>query len=223
MEILRDLDQGSAEWFEARRGIPTASMFGTVMASGRGGGESKTRKTYMLKLAGEILTGEPADNYKNEQMERGHEMEQEARELYAFTTDADPDLVGFVRNGNVGASPDALIGDGGALEIKSKAPHLLIDVLLKDKFPAEHKAQCQGVLWVAEREWIDIACYWPGLPIFIKRATRDEPYIKEMAGAVDAFQNELADVVEQVRKYGGIPDPGPVPAEMMEAARLLRV
>lgn len=49
-------EQGSADWYEARRGIPTASMFSTVMASGRGGGESKTRRKYLLQLAGEILT-----------------------------------------------------------------------------------------------------------------------------------------------------------------------
>ncbi|MEC3912174.1 hypothetical protein U5A82_17345 [Sphingobium sp. CR2-8] len=50
--------QGTPEWFACRMGIPTASQFSTIMASGRGGGESKTRRTYMLKLAGEILTGD---------------------------------------------------------------------------------------------------------------------------------------------------------------------
>lgn len=197
-----DVEQGSEEWFAARAGIPTASEFSTVMASGKGGAESKTRRTYMLKLAGELITGEVTEGYTNADMERGHIMEPDARNMYALMTDAQPELVGFMRNGAKGASPDALIGENGLLEIKSKKPHLLIDVLLRDEFPADHKAQCQGALWVAEREWIDIAVYWPKLPLFIKRAYRDEPYIAAMSAAVDQFNEELAAVVEQVRRYG---------------------
>ena len=151
MQII-DCEQGSPEWFAARAGIPTASQFATVMASGRGGAESKTRRTYMLKLAGEIITGDPMDSFSNAHTERGHEMEPEARNFYAFRHDVDPQLIGFIRNGNAGASPDSLIGENGLLEIKTKLPHLLIDVTLRGEFPTDHKAQCQGQLWIAERE-----------------------------------------------------------------------
>ena len=68
----------------ARMGIPTASQFATVLAKGEG----KTRRTYMMKLAGEIITGEPMESFSNEHTERGHEMEPEARDLYAFQTGA---------------------------------------------------------------------------------------------------------------------------------------
>lgn len=201
MQII-DCEQGTEEWFAARAGIPTASEFDTVMAKGKAGAESKTRRTYMLKLAGEIVTGEVTEGFSNAHAERGHVMEPDARNLYALMTDNEPELVGFIRNGDKGCSPDSLIGTDGMLEIKSKLPHLLIDVLLRDEFPAEHKAQCQGALWVAEREWIDIAVYWPKLPLFIKRAYRDELYIAEMAKAVSAFNEELASVVDRVRRYG---------------------
>ncbi len=87
------------------------------------------------------------------------------------------------------------------LEIKTSFPHILIDRMLKDEFPAEYKAQCQGQLWVAEREWVDIAIYWPKLPLFVKRTYRDETYIKELAGAVDQFNTELAAMVDRVRAY----------------------
>ncbi len=194
--------QGEDAWFRARMGIPTASEFSTVMAQGRKGEDSKTRRTYMLKLAGEIITGEPMENYSNSHMDRGHAMEAEARDKYAFMADVDPEQVGFIRNGDKGCSPDSLVGANGLVEIKTKLPHLLIDVLLRDQFPAEHKAQCQGALWVAEREWIDIAVYWPKLPLFIKRAYRDEAYIKDLSSAVAAFNAELAETVERIRKFG---------------------
>ncbi len=198
MEIF-ECDQRSPEWFAARAGIPTASMFATVMAKGKGG-ESKTRRTYLLKLAGEILTGQPMDNFQNDHMERGRIMEDEARNFYIFMKDAEPRSVGFIRNGDKGASPDSLLGDDGLLEIKTKLPHLMVDLILKDAFPPEHKAQCQGQLWVAEREWLDLIVYWPDLPLFVKRVRREEPYIEDLSAAVDAFNDDLRQMVETVRE-----------------------
>ncbi len=201
MLTVYDCEQGSEDWFRARMGIPTASEFGTVLAP-RAGSEGKMRRTYLHKLAGEIITGEPMERYGNAHMDRGHEMEAEARSLYAFMSDADPTQIGFLRNGQKGCSPDSLIGDAGMLEIKTKLPHLLIDCILKDDFPAEHKAQCQGALWVAEREWVDIAVYWPRMPLFVKRAYRDEEYISKLSDAIDAFNADLAAVVDRIKAYG---------------------
>lgn len=195
-------EQGSPEWYEARRGIPTASMFATVMASGKGGGESKGRRTYMLKLAGEVLTEEPMENYTNTAMERGKEMEDAARKLYAFQTDVELERVGFIRCGKKGCSPDSLIGTTNMLEIKTTAPHLLIDIHLRAEFPPEHKAQCQGSLWIAERETIDIAIFWPKMPLYIQTIHRDPVYIDALARAVDEFNQELAYVVTQMRRLG---------------------
>lgn len=201
MIVVHTCDQGTPEWIAARLGIPTASMFATIMAKGEG----KTRRTYLLKLAGEILTGEPMDSFSNAHMERGHTMEDEARQRYAFLTEADPEQVGFITNGPKGCSPDSLIALDGMLEIKTKLPHLHIECMLRDSFPPEHKAQCQGQLWVAEREWVDLCVYWPKLQPIIKRAYRDEAYITTIAEAVEAFNAELAETVEKVRRYGLAP------------------
>ncbi len=203
--VIHHCEQGSEEWFALRAGLPTASEFATVMASGRGGAESKTRKTYMLKLAGEVLTGEPMERFGNVHTDRGHEMEPTARDLYAFLADVEPEQVGFITNGRKGGSPDSLIGSDGALEIKTKLPHLHLECLLRGEFPPEHKAQCQGILWVAEREWIDIAIYWPKMPLLRFKAYRDEGYIKTLASAVDEFNDELDAIVEKARAYGQPP------------------
>jgi hypothetical protein len=173
-----------------------------LVAKGKDGGASKTRQTYLYKLAGEIITGQPTEAYSNAHMDRGHAMEAEARATYEFETDAVCERVGFIRNGRAGASPDSLVGANGLVEIKSKLPHLLIETLFRDDFPPDHKAQCQGQLWISEREWIDIAVYWPGLPLFIKRATRDEAYIRNLADAVERFNGELDVIVDRVRAYG---------------------
>ncbi len=197
-----DCEQNSPEWLACRLGLPTASMFGTILAKGKDGGVSLTRREYMMKLAGERITGDPMEGYSNDHMRRGQEMEGEARDLYAFMTDAIPQKIGFIVNGPKGCSPDSLIGTSGMVEIKSKLPHRTIECILKDEFPPEHKAQCQGALWVAEREWIDIAVYWPKLPLFVKRATRDETYIARLSNAVEIFNEELTEMVERVSRYG---------------------
>jgi hypothetical protein len=186
IEVLT-CEQGSDEWRAARLGIPTASEFAAVRAKGEG----KTRRTYMMKLIGEILTGDPSEGFSNAHMDRGKEMEPDARNLYSFRMDVEPELVGFIRNGRKGASPDSLIGANGMCEIKTKLPHLQAEVLLADKLPPEHMAQCQGNLWVAEREWIDFVSYWPRMPLFVKRIYRDDTYIAALSKEVDLFLAEM--------------------------------
>lgn len=194
-------EQGTPEWLEARMGVPTASEFSTVMAKGRGGGDSKTRATYLRKLVGEVLTGEPMESFSTTHTERGKHMEHEARNFYSFMRDVDPEIVGFIRNGRKGCSPDALIDNDGMLEIKTKLPHLQIECLERGTVPPEHLAQCQGALWVAEREWIDFVSYWPRLPLFVVRAYRDEAYIKQLSEAVDQFNEELDALLDRVRRF----------------------
>ncbi len=193
--------QGSDEWKLARLGLATASAFATVQAKGRGGGDSVTRRKYMLSLIGERLTGESVEGYSNDHMERGKEMEATARQQYAFARDVEPSLVGFIRDTGkrAGCSPDALVGDDGLLEIKTKLPHLQLEVLLEDRLPPEHVAQVQGALWVTGRKWVDFVSFWPKLPIFIKRIPRDEAYIAALAIAVQDFNAEMDQLQERFK------------------------
>jgi YqaJ-like viral recombinase domain len=187
--------QGTPEWFQCRLGIPTASEFHSVLAKGEG----KTRRTYMYKLIGEQLTGEVQDSFTTVHTERGKIMEAEARALVLFDY---PDVreIGFIRRpisplgSFVGCSPDALVGEDGLLEIKTKLPHLQIAVIREDRLPPEHVAQCQGALWVTGRKWIDFISYWPGLPLFGKRVYPDPEYFAVLEVGLTAFHVEMADV-----------------------------
>lgn len=192
LEIF-NVEQGTPEWKACRIGIPTASEFETVLRkSGRGpGGTSKERRTYMLKLIGEALTGEPMESFSNAHMERGKAMEDEARKYYELAVDVTTQRIGFMRRGRAGASPDSLVGDDGLLEIKTKLPHLQLEVLDAGQVPAEHLPQIQGQLWISGRAWVDFVSYWPGIRPFIKRVHRDDAYIAELAAAVEAFNKDL--------------------------------
>lgn len=202
LEIHSDIEQGSDAWRHVRCGIVTASMLKTVRANGRGGGESITRRKYMYALAGERITGEPAETFNNRHMDRGRAFEADARRFYEFINDCECQQVGFIRNGTSGCSPDSLIGEAGLLEIKTALPSILVELILKDEFPPEHKAQTQGQLWISEREWVDLQIFWPGMPPLIKRAYREPLYIAELSSAVDQFNSELAEVVERIQSYG---------------------
>ena len=212
-----DVEQRSPEWYELRLGLPTASKFATVMASGRStGSPSITRRKYMHTLAGERMTGEPAETYTNHHMDRGREMEEEALANYALQTGADPARIGFVRDlelaGGVGCSPDALVGDDGMVEIKTALPHLLIDALIGEDAPhATHEKQLQGNLWITGRAWCDLVVYWPRLPLFVKRVHASEQWAGDLSRALERFNAELASIVAwlEERRAGG---DGPAPA-----------
>jgi hypothetical protein len=183
LEII-NCEQGSDEWIRCRMGTPTASEFHTVMARGKDGGRSLTRDAYMRKLAGEILTEEPApEGYSNGFMERGKLLEAEGRAMFSFMQDVEPEIIGFIRNGRKGASPDSLIGTDAGLEIKTAIPAVQIERLQgKDRVPPEYVAQVQGSLWVSERDHWWFMSYCPKLP-----------------SAVDAFNEELDNLVNSIR------------------------
>lgn len=200
MQIL-NLEQGTSEWLDARLGIVTMSELSALLVKGKSAsGFGAGAISYMNQIIGERMTGEPADAFQgNKHTERGHELEPMARELYEEVTGNAVDEVGIIlrdvmRTENiysVGYSPDGLVGDSGAIEIKTKLPKHQVEVLLSGEIPKEHVAQCQGGLWVSEREWIDFISYWPGMPLFIKRAYRDEAFIKTISDRVDSFYTEL--------------------------------
>lgn len=200
MEVY-DVEQGSPEWHQLKLGIPSASMFKVLMVKTE---EKKGRATYLYKLAGEILTGEPMENFVSDAMEDGKAKEPGLRGEYEFRRDCEPQLVGFIRNGKCGASPDALIGEKGVLEIKRAAPHILIPMRLRHMtdvtyFPPEHFAQCQGVLMVSGRTWCDLLVGYPKMEPLIVRTWRDEPYIQQLRDTVDQFELELRRLVAKLR------------------------
>lgn len=203
-EIFDELEQGSDEWFDIRRGIPTASNFHKIMAQSV---EQKGRRDYLYDLAGEIVSGVLAENYRNAAMDRGNVMEEAIREKYAATSFGALRRVGFVRrrlpSGRfVGCSPDALIDDYGVLEIKSMLPRLLTPYVLGEKvdFPPEHKWQCVGAMWVTGRKWVDLRIGYANFPTATFRLNRIEADVQRLSNAVEVFDFDLDRIVRELRK-----------------------
>jgi hypothetical protein len=200
MEIFRDIEQNTPEWYAIRRGVVTASQFATVLAHGRKKGDpSVMRRKYMLTLISDRMGGAPAESYSNHHMERGKAMEQEALDLYALMRDVEPERIGFVKhNDNVGCSPDAFVLNNGMAQVKTALPDIQLDRLLKNEVPLEYTCQLQGELWVCERDWTDFISYWPGLPLFVQRVYRDATAIKSIELGVEIFLNEMEELMSQL-------------------------
>jgi hypothetical protein len=200
MQIIREIEQGSADWLALRLGIATASEFDCLLVSGKGqAGFGAAAFTYMDQLIGERITGEAAElPFQTRATERGHELEGVAKGLYKASYEAQIDHAGIILNHGAGYSPDGLVGDSGLIEIKTKLPKFQVGVILANEIPKEHIAQCQGGLWMAEREWIDFISYWPGMPMFVKRAYRDEALISKIRERVETFYEILDERINRV-------------------------
>lgn len=200
MEIITSVEQGSAEWLALRLGIATCSELECLLVNGKGPeGFGAAAITYMDTLIGERITGEAADPFTgNRHTERGHELEIVARSLYEDRFDVKTSQAAIILNHGAGYSPDSLVGTNGLTEIKTKLPKFQVGVILANEVPKEHIAQCQGGLWISEREWIDFVSYWPGMPLFVKRMHRDEAMITKIAERVKTFYELLEERMEKV-------------------------
>lgn len=218
VEVFDKVDQRSPEWYELRLGIPTASVFSTVMANGKDGGESLTRAELLRQLAGEVLTERPCETrFKSDAMQRGIDMEPAARDYYSRTRLVELELVGFVRRtihnpfGDpvvIGCSPDAYVAKTNRrklLQIKTMKPENLIAMSEKGLagFPREHRAQCQGELMVTGAQEIDLMIFYDGMPIAPTFTFgREESYIKELREACEVFTYDLRKLVEKIKAMG---------------------
>jgi len=190
-------EQGSPEWFEARLGIPSASMFSKIVTTK--GVWSTQADSYINQLVAERLTGEREEIYQSHHMIRGTELEPEARDMYCLVKDVEVQEVGFCLHDTLkaGCSPDGLIGEEGGLEIKAPAPATHVEYLRGGVLPSRYKQQVMGCLWITQREWWDFVSYHPNMKPLIVRVERDEEYIAALEECVTKAVNLIEANVNQ--------------------------
>lgn len=196
--IIHDCVQGSEEWNALRCGKVTASRFSDAMAGGGG----VTRNKYMIKLIAERMTGQVEDGYTNSIIERGSDIESQAREYYEALSGCQVQQVGFIeRDADTGASPDGLVGADGMIEIKCPLPSTHIRYILEERLPTTYRKQVQGQLWVAGRDWVDFVSYDPRVTqrlFFCERVYRDEDFIKELHIKIVMFIAEMKAMMDKL-------------------------
>ena len=200
MPIFIDEPQLSPEWFAIRAGIPSASKFSEIITITGKPAISRTR--YMNTLAGEKILGRKEETYQSPQMERGVQMEEEARKYYSLITGNEVKTIGFCFQDKKklwGCSCDGLINDDGILEIKCKNISNHITYILNGKLISPEFQQVQGQLLITGRKWVDFLCYYPGLRHSLLRVERDETFIKALEAQLKAFVRELRETIKKLK------------------------
>ena len=141
--IYHKVEQNTDEWLNMRLGRFTASTIKNLLMK-------VTTKGYqdeIKRVAFEIVTGTQAETFSNEWMQRGHDLEDEARNMYQAETFNVVEEGGFFTYGDyMGASPDGLIGKDGLVEIKCPKYNTMIDYLMDGKVPNLYYTQIQTQL-----------------------------------------------------------------------------
>ncbi len=197
MQILQ-ADQGTQEWLDARLGRPSASQFSKLITTA--GKPSASADEYINILIAERILGESEPIYVNEWMQRGTELEPEARAMYELMHSVDVEEVGFILDdsGEFGCSPDGLIGEDGGVEFKCPAPKNHIAWSRKGECPSKHYAQVQGCLYITGREWWDFMSYHPDMKPFVVRVERNEEFIEKLAKQINLAVEEIKSEVRNL-------------------------
>lgn len=148
---MSNTQQRTDEWYKAREGKLTASMFAQAAGIGPGSRQQAWRRILNLE-----------DVYENEAMNYGTENEPVAIEAYRLhhVSGSSPTfMVGFVPHETIswiGCSPDLLVGEKGLAEIKCPASKELYPAI-----PPYYMAQMQGQMEVTNRDWCDFVVWTP--------------------------------------------------------------
>lgn len=156
-----EIQQNTPEWDAIRAGKWTASSGAKIM----GGLETQGLKDLVKDLAWGRVFGKTDRGYSGKSMERGHELEPEARESFAFAHDAEVEQVGFVEHATIphlGYSPDGLHANRRrGLEIKCLEHKAWIDVFQKREIPSEYRWQVRFGCFIGQLEAMDFYVYHP--------------------------------------------------------------
>ena len=204
MSIHTHVQQGTQEWHMLRLGIPTASEFSRIVTPAKLAYASGA-STYIAELLAEWMSGEVDQGPSSHWMERGIEIEGEARSWLSLHRDYDVEPGGFVyQNAEklLGCSPDGLVGADGTVEIKCPKPATHIRYLLAGGLPDEYRMQVQGTLWVTNRKWCDFLSYCPKLPPLLVRVEREAAVHTALSVGMARFIKELREGREHLLALG---------------------
>lgn len=193
-----DLEQGSDEWLEARRGILTASEMGLILTPTLKVANNEKTRIHLYELLAQRISKFVEPKYIGSDMLRGEEDEPLARDLYSerFSPVTECGFVTNDRHGvKIGYSPDGLVGELGLIEIKSRLQkyqvQTIIENVVNDIAPNDYMLQLQTGLLVSEREWIDFISYHGGLPMAVIRVYPDDAIKSAIIEASQAFEHSL--------------------------------
>lgn len=196
--VHKEMVQGSDEWHAARCGLLTASEMKHVITATLKVADNDKTKDHLYELLAQRVTHYVEPSYISDSMLRGMNNEIEALDVYDKQY-APVTRVGFVTNDKfgftLGYSPDALVGDNGAVECKSRKQSLqmrtIVEYVPNETCDPAFMIQVQTGLMVSERDWCDVISYCGGMPMATVRVFKEKKYQDAILAAATEFEGKL--------------------------------
>ena len=169
--------QGTTDWLTERIGCVTASNFSKVFTTA--GKLSTSRDGLINQLIAENLLQKPTETFKSDAMQRGNDLEGEARALAELMLDVDIEETGLIKMDDyeIGCSSDGLWGETG-IEIKCPNASTHVAYLRKGKLPTTYVQQVQGTMLVLGLSEYWFLSYHPELEPLLIKVKRDDKLLK---------------------------------------------
>lgn len=197
------MEQRSDEWLHMRKGKISGTVLKDIM------GTPKKRQDAFYEILAERLTvGVDSENDDYESpMDRGTRLEPDAISLFEFETGKTVEIVGLLQddeNENIMQSPDGLIGEDEAIEVKCMGGKNHIKFWLTNEVPDEYEWQVVQYFVVNEKlKTLYFVGYNPDIPsrrIHILEVKREEveDKIVQAREAQNKFLKEVEDKLKEI-------------------------
>jgi putative phage-type endonuclease len=197
---MDDIEQGTEQWLDAKRGYISATHMADILMKPSAAGY----RNYRAKLLLERITGRTEETFCSFDMQRGIELEPDARVSYEFVTGNAVDQIAWVKHPIIvmaGCSPDGYVGEDGCVEYKCPKIATHLDYIVEEKIDRNYILQMQWQMACSGRKWADFVSYHPDFPIDkqlkIIRVDRDDEKIAELEAAAIEF-NAAIDKMQDV-------------------------
>lgn len=218
---IHNIHQRSPEWFKLRCGIPTASEFDRIiLPSGKRSGQARR---YMHQLAYERVMGKRWERGVENIAHAQYGIVNEDRAAMAFEahTGFKTATIGFITDDaeTIGCSPDRILLDNQALEIKCPTGPTQCGYLI-DGIEDAYRAQIQGQILIGGFDVVHFFAWHEELPAYYVKVEPDDTFLRTLAQYLRDFNNELMRGVIAIRQYGHWPKntPSVFPDEPDDAA-----
>jgi predicted phage-related endonuclease len=196
-------EQRTEPWYEARKGILTASTLGAWIMDTKGGVvATAAREAAICKLVAETAGAWSPKVFETDAMTRGTELEPQAVASFEKATGKTVTPVGFCLSihGLFGCSPDGLImEDGTGLEGKVPIPATHILYRRANVLPSAYRLQVEMSMSVTGASGWHFQAFNPGLApfrIFVERTKATDDLLGELKRFSDQLESALKEEAE---------------------------
>lgn len=194
-----NLEQRTDAWHHLRKGKITGTTLKAIL------GTPKARQEAIYELIGERLTIGVED--EENAMERGNRLEPEAIAFFELETGKKVERIGFCEDDNnpmICNSPDGLIGETEAIEVKCMGGKNHIKFFLNNEIPDEYFWQVVQYFVVNEKlEKLYFVGYNPDIPLkkmhiveVERKNIKDK--VDEARQAQEIFLQEVNDILKTI-------------------------